>query len=197
MKSIQKPSEIKPTLISCRLEQVPRLHPVIESICEELEIPLIGVSIKATSAYPGLLDTLARTPIFVMRGKHTYFCTGNVRAFLMAQALLPPESTISCIEFSEATTEAIRKDFLCEFIYQPAIFGVQSVGVDVIAQVGRLAFGRAYLDRPPISVETHFSNLYRVDRRTLTPKPMVTQEELNQANNFWDESSRAPGNDID
>jgi hypothetical protein len=197
MKPIMKPSEITRTLISCQIEQVVSLHPEIHSVMHEFDMPLLGLPVKGARAYPGMLHTLARSPLVVVRERNQLFCTGNVRAFLMARALLPPDSKISCIEDSGDSPENIRKSFLFEFLYQPAIFGVQKANIDTIAHLARKAVEKGYIETPSNSVETHISNLYRVDRRTLIPKPMPTPEEIDQANSFWDDSSRIPKNTID
>jgi hypothetical protein len=197
MKSNIKPTEHAPSIISYRLEQVLSLHPAIECVCEEFEIALIAMPKNVSTSYPGLLSTLARTPIPVTRQRNQIFCTGNFRAYLMAKALLPSDSTIHCIESSGCTDENIRQNFLAEFIYQPAIFGVQQSKVDELTQVARLAFARKYLDGPLTSVETHISNLYRVDRRTLLPKPMISQTELYHDDFYSDMVTRTPWNTSD
>lgn len=197
MKSNIKPTEHAPFIISYRLEQVLSLHPAIECVCEEFEIALVAMPKKVSTSYPGLLSTLARTPIPVARQRNQIFCTGNFRAYLMAKALLPPDSMISCIEHSADSAEIIRDNFLTEFIYQPAIFGVQKAGINAISHVARQAFEKGYLQSPSTSVETHVGTLFHVDRRKLIAEPMATWEEIDLANSFWNESGRISKEDMD
>jgi len=159
------PADSAPRLSTLALEKIRGPHPLLEQLWADLDIaPFILPSPFASSLGKECLSLLSRSPPIVFRG-NGHWCVGNFRSYRIARNFLDPKDSIHCIELFNLSDEQIRADFLIEFFYDPAVFGVHASDLESIVQAARRAINAGLWKPPTMSVEDHFSKLYRVDKR--------------------------------
>jgi len=156
-----------PRLVKLSLEKIQGIHPAIVLLEQELDIPPLKLPSKyAASLDKELISMLARKPPIVFRGKRLC-CIGNIRAFKLANAILPPDTQINCIELFDLTEEQIRTDHLTEFLFDPAVFGIHASDLEIVAEAARKAIRTKFWMPSDSPVEDYLSGLYCVDKRKL------------------------------
>lgn len=159
------PEDSAPRLSTLPLEKIRGPHPLLEQLWAELDIPpFILPSPFASGLGNECLSLLTRSPPIVFRGTGLW-CVGNFRSYQIARNFLDPKAQILCIELFNLSEEQIRADFLIQFFYDPAVFGVHASDLESMVQAARRAIEAGLWKPPTMSVEDHFSKLYRVDKR--------------------------------
>ncbi|PIY29431.1 MAG: hypothetical protein COZ09_04940 [Comamonadaceae bacterium CG_4_10_14_3_um_filter_60_42] len=156
-----------PRLVKLSLEKIQGIHPAIVLLEQELDIPPLKLPSKyAASLDKELISMLARKPPIVFRNKRLW-CIGNVRAFKLAKSILPPDKPIGCIELFDLTEEQIKTDYLTEFLFDPAVFGIHASDLKIVAEAARKAINTKLWTLSNSPIEDYLSNLYCIDKRNL------------------------------
>ena len=163
--NVPAPEDSAPRLSTLPLENIRGPHPLLEQLWADLDIPpFILPSPFASGLGHECLSLLTRSPPIVFRGTGLW-CVGNFRSYQIAKNFLDPKAPILCIELFNLSDEQIRADFLIQFFYDPAVFGVHASDLESMVQAARRAVEAGLWKPPTMSVEDHFSKLFRVDKR--------------------------------
>lgn len=158
------------------LSSIRGLHPILEVLYAELSIPPLRQVPRRALRASDIENLLESFPLRVCNDRrHRLRCTGNVRLYRLAQALLSGQVQVPCIEEQSPTPERLTRRALWELLYGSACLGAHFSDVRVLAAVARRAVtaGRlSGIDRP---LEAVLCDLYGVDRRQIQPKPVSTE----------------------
>jgi hypothetical protein len=167
----------EPILINLNLDKVKGIHPSIRLALEELNIPPLKLPSKlAYGLDRECLSLLPRKPPIIFRNTQLW-CIGNLRSYQIAKYFLDAKAQLHCIELFNLSDEKIVDDFLTEFFYDPAIFGIHASDLEIVVQAARHAIQAGRWKSPTMAVEDYFGKLYCVDKRkfkaTLSNPPPV------------------------
>jgi len=165
-----------PSYIKVRLSQIIGLHPCLQSLYEDLDIPKLRFPSKQAKNKE-FLSTLVRNPLIVIRDSRLR-CIGKVRTYFAAKEVLDPETEIYCIELFNLTETQIMSDFLQEYFFDPALFGYHTTDIKRVAETARRAMALGIWNLPEQPVEVFLSNLYCTGKRGLMPKPKTVSAEV-------------------
>jgi hypothetical protein len=169
-----------------RLSQVLGIHSAIEEFNQELGIPPLKAPYVNSKTDPGFQFVLRRNPIWVYKENQRLRCIGNIHAYLSLSSIFDQDTKIHSIEVFDVTAEQIKKNYLYEFLFMPALFGVHFSELDKLAEVARRA-NAAGLWEPPLAkksvglasgndVDKYISKVYGVDKRKLKSKNVTHME---------------------
>ena len=166
--ALGNPSE--PCLVNLPLDKIKGIHPSIKLALQELDIPPLKLPSKmANELGRERMSLLARKPPIVLRGTQLW-CVGNLRSYQLAKNFLGLKDQIRCIEIFDLSDAQIVDEFLIEFFYDPAIFGIHASDLSIVVQAARRAIEADKWKAPNMAVDVYFRKLYFVDKRKFVPQ---------------------------
>jgi len=168
----------EPILLKVRLADVMGLHPAIEALQTELNILPIKRPMHRITQDPSFVFALRRNPIWVIRIRGKLRCVGNFNTWESSLLVFTEYSSIHCIEVFDITEERIKRNYLSELLYTPALFGIHFSELSKLAEIARRA-NDSGLWAPPLlkkskasasDVNKYMAKVYGVDVRKLKSK---------------------------
>jgi hypothetical protein len=99
------------------------------------------------------------------------WCVGNLRSYQLAKNFLGLKDQIRCIEIFDLSDAQIVDEFLIEFFYDPAIFGIHASDLSIVVQAARRAIEADKWKVPNMAEDDYFGKLYCVDKRKFIHQP--------------------------
>lgn len=160
----------EPLLLNLALDKIKGIHPSINLTLDELNIPPLKLPSKLANGLDReCLSLLSRKPPIVFRDTQLW-CIGNLRSFQIAKNFLDSKDKIHCIELFNLSDPQIIDEFLIEFFYDPAVFGIHASDLAIMVEATRIAVKAGKLKSPNMAVEDYFGKLYCVDKRKFNAK---------------------------
>ena len=177
-------------IIQLPLSDINGIHPNLESLYEELSVPVMRKSPQGKEFTKiEIRDLLSTFPLTVARQRSGTYCIGNVRLYHIARDILPSNEKIRCIVQKGSPQETLRRIALTEMLIAPACLGVHHANLTslvAIAKRERLkaleedkkqSLGMNKAKEEMQALKKRFAKIYRVDQRSLREKPELDEYE--------------------
>lgn len=168
----------KPILHTVQLCDIYGIHSSIKCMQIDLKLPPFIRPARKALNDPALLFVVRRNPIWAIREKGKLRCIGNIDTYGSMCSIFTDESKIHCIEFFSVDDDAIRRNYLSELLYGPALFGIHASELGKLTEVARRANELGFW-APPVAnkskasaedVNKYMAKVYGVDVRKLKSK---------------------------